>query len=359
MKVKILLIIFCSLLSPAFGDELFQYSIGSYPKNPALGCALTAQDIGKQFSAVTGKKVFRATCDAENRFGYDMTITYVAQASEPQMSTRQEAGGFGGRLGVYRSREECESNLSQEIRWFEESTGLTRFLAYCYLESDLNLTPYAAYVTGFGVAKLHPYRFEATVYGNVFSSPDWARELSEIALRAGIQVKQVTIAHDGSNKLVVRYYDSPENILFHSGYFVLPPSGPFPHMKTGNEVAQFYSYQPKETQEACLFSGEKILKTFAPEFTDKSIWFCVWDPMLFKAALYVVRVKPTISTEGENAPLYYGSFGKCEAERKDVLELYKSELKKDVLGGVCTWQSQFGTGKPDGYFARIFTRTKE
>lgn len=345
MRSLLLVLFSIWLATGASGDQLFQYGIESHPKSDA-GCARTAQDLGERFTVATGKKIFRASCDKETSDGYQISLTYPSSEEVASMSTDKEYGGLGYR-GIYVSREECEKNLRQEIEWFEKGTGLITFVAYCYRDSiTFSKTPFAAYVDGFGVAKLRPYRFETLLLGDIFApASDVTKRITELAKGAGIRVKMVAIADDGSPKLVIRYDDDPDTLIFHSGYFEVL------------ETAKFRSGQSKETQQECRLSRDEAVQAFAPEYNERATWFCTWDRQLFEARLYLARVKPKALARIEIPPLRYESFQKCEAERKEIEAYYKTELKRDVFGSLCGWESGFGTGLSDHYRVRLFIRS--
>lgn len=327
----------------ARADNLYRYELTSYPAN-STGCAATAASLGQRFSATTGKSVYQAACVQQTRLGYDISLTYRSLDELPLVSTSKEDGGFGY-LGIYRSMEDCARNLSQEVTWFRDATGLEPFLSYCFKESDINETPYAARIDAFGSASLHPYRFDALVFGALLDGTDVLDEILSAARSEGINATMTTVAHDGSENLVVRYFDPPENSLARLYYF------------SAKEFGKFYSYDTVATKNACRAELEDAKAGFATEFTTPSVWFCVWDQMLFTARLYAVRVKPERDRLFfELAPNRYETYADCHSDRDRVLEYYRRDLGKDAYAGVCSWDSTLGDGLPDAYQLQIYVR---
>lgn len=333
------------LALPVLGEELYQYQITSYPKT-LLGCMETAQWLAKNFSDSTGKKVYQVRCNKEDWKSYDIGLVYLSASALNLVSTSNERNGSLGDLGIYRSLEECNKNLPQEIEWFEKYTELSHSIAYCTESSLAGATPFFPRIDGFGIAKRYPSRYEGFISGGFLDEAGTiTREIFEKSSLAGAPVTTTTYASGGSDKLVIRFYDTPENALHQLYYF------------STAEVARFFSYSSKEALEHCHLEMSEAKKTYGQKFDAKSVWFCTWNASFFRAGLQVFRVTPFTrwAPPFETAPDYFKDFSECRANKEKIVDFYKTELGKDVVGAICTWENNFGASTGN-YQLRIFTK---
>lgn len=344
------LIIFAALLfywgtSASANNPTWQsYTLSRYPIS-VEGCKKTARVLGEQFTKVTGQEVYRASCENESKEGYEILLTYVATAPIQMVSTIQESGGLGYN-GIYRTLSDCQSSLPNESKTFMESTGLTPFVSYCFKESAISLTPYLARIDALGEAKLYPFRFEGTIFAGQI---DKSQEVLDAVLKAtkdsGIGVHQVTFAHDGSLKLVVRFYGSAKETVFHSQYFKM------------DEVARYSSLGTRNPMGACRQQLSESEKGFSSSFTQPGIWFCAWDGMLFESKLYLLRIRRQEGINAETLPDHYSTFEACDRERPSLLAWYEKAFKITPFAVVCTWKNGLATGKSNSFVMRVLTKT--
>lgn len=348
LKFKILaaLVVAGSSVSSAIDTKWHTYSLYRFPKGK-LSCAETAQDIGGKFEKATGQAIFRASCEKDSSLGYDLQVSYGSLTPVPLISTANEQGGIGY-LGLYRSIGECQAAIPKEEKSFSENTGLAPFVSYCYKESDLSKTPYTIRVDGFGAAKLLPHRFEGTVYVDSIQSAEAVLNGAvTFAKKAGIRVHQAALAHDGSLKLVIRYYLSPADVAFHSHYFRL------------DQVTRYSSLGTRKPQEVCEVQMKEAQTGFSSSYGTPGIWFCGWDGMLFDAKLYLLRVRPQEGVNTDTLPDRFSTFAECSAERAHAKSWYEKTFGVSPFSVLCSWKSGLGTGKPDAFVIKVLTKIPE
>lgn len=322
------------------------YSLFRFPKGK-LSCAETARDIGSKFEKATGQAIFRASCEKETSLGYDLQVTYGSLTPVPLVTTANEQGGLGY-LGLYGTMGECQSAIPREEKSFSDNTGLVPFVSYCYKESDLSKTPFTIRVDGFGAAKLLPHRFEGTVYVDSIQNTEAVLNGAlAFAKNAGIKVHQAVLAHDGSLKVVIRYYLSPADVAFHSHYFRL------------DQVTRYSSLGTRKPLEVCEAQMKEANSGFSSNYTTPGIWFCGWDGMLFDAKLYLLRVRPQEGVKTDTIPDRFASFAECDAERAHAKSWYEKAFGISPFAILCSWNSGLGTGKPDAFVIKVFTKLPE
>ena len=319
------------------------YSLKGYPKT-SQECAKTALEIGAKFTEVTGKPIYSAVSEKETKETCDILITYATPTPLPYVSTLNESGGLGY-LGVYRTLKECENALPRETSTFSNATKLRLLISYCFKETDITLTPYVARIDAFGEAKLYPYRFEQSVFAtSIEKTKEVLEALIESSKAAGLSVHHATFAHDGSLKLVIRFYGSPLEQGFHSEYFKL------------NEVATFTSLGTVNPLGTCHSELETLSKSFAESFTTPGVLFCSWDGLLFDSQLYLVRIRRNAGIQRDSMPPRYATFDACDHERPGVEAWYEKNLGVKPFSVLCTWSLGIATGKPDAYVIKVFTK---
>lgn len=316
------------------------YSLTGYPKSE-LGCAETARSLGEKFTKVTGQTVFRARCEKELKESYDIVIIYVTPQPVRFVSTRNELAG------PFRTMPDCLAALPNEVQLFSSATGLTPFVSYCFKELELGLKPYVARIDGWGDAKLLPLRFEQTVYAaGVDGAPEVLDAVLKAAKASGIPVHRATFDQDGSQtKLVIRFYGSGMDQIYHSQYFKM------------NEVAQYYPLETGSPLGACRSQLDESAKEFSSTFATPGIWFCASDTLMFGAKLYLIRIRRQEGIRSDMIPDRYLTFDECNREKPSVRDWYEKTLGIVPFSIVCSWKSGFGTGKPDAFVMRILTKT--
>jgi len=348
---SILILPFVLTSGLSFAEELYRYQILSYPKSLiGFGCMETAEFIAKSFSEYTGKNVYQIHCDQEDSMGYDLSLYYLSDGALDLVSTENERNGGMNDLGVYLTRKECEQHLPQEIQWFEQNTELPHLIAYCSQNLGSSQNSFFPRIDAFGASKRYPARYEGFISGRVSDETgSLIQELYKKARLAGISPISIHFASGGSSKVVIRYYDVPENFLHQLYYF------------STAETARFFSYSQKEALENCRFEMTQAKRIYGDAFNEHAVWFCGWSPSAFQASLQVFQVTPftRFTLPAELAPDKYKTFSECQADRENVIHFYQKTLKKNVIGAICTWPKSWESsfGESDYYRLRVFIKT--
>ncbi len=346
MKFIILICTAAVFSVKASAQDFQKYQLISFPKNSG-GCQNTADDLASRFSDVTKIAVFSKKCDRETRNGYDISIWFAPTSTIRIVSTGFESGGLGY-LGVYGSAEDCKANLARQIATFEEHTKLKPFVSYCYRETDINKTPYVARVDGLGIAAKHPYRFEATTFSPPLENirGQTASAILKAALSSKITATDVIFADDGAEKLVIRYYDKPENAVHRSYYF------------SNDEVATFDWQTTADPKTTCFSELAYAQKAFSLDSEILPVSYCTYDPMLFQSRLYVFRSRPKQRTFPETPSIRFQSYAECSANREKILDYYRNQLGKNPYAAVCSWDDGFLGGTRHSYLVNVYLKSE-
>lgn len=325
-------------------ENLYRYQITSYPKS-LIGCLETSQAIAQSFFEYTGKTVYRVHCDQEDSVTYGISIDYLSEVPLDLVSTTNERTGGLGDLGIYRTLDECNQNLPQEIDWFERNTELPHLIAYCSREFGTGQSSYFPRIDSFGTAKRYPARYEGFVSGPVLDHAGFiTQELFEKTELAGIAATTVHFQKNGNNQVVIRYYDLPENALHQLYYF------------STDEVARFFSYSKNGAFENCHAEMVQAKKAYGDPFNEHAVWFCTGSPSEFRSNLHVFRITPftRFAPTSELAPDQYKDFSECTTNKAKVVSFYETQLKKNVLGAICTFEDSIL--EKDHYKLRLFIK---
>ena len=103
------------------------YRVESYPKGD-ITCQAAADRVGDRVVEATGVAVYQRRCEREGKNGYDLLITYVAEAPLTVVSTFQAQETL--EQGLFATREACEAVLSEETERFRRETELPPVVAY-------------------------------------------------------------------------------------------------------------------------------------------------------------------------------------------------------------------------------------
>ncbi len=342
----ILLFLSRSTISRAEDTSWRTYSLKRLPVSEK-SCTETALELGEKFEKTVHPSVYRAICERADVEGYDVLISY-SQTSVRFVSTIEESDQFGAK-GIYSTLSQCQQALPSEVKTFTEATGLVPFISYCFKESSLNRTPFAARIDAWGDAKMYPYRFEKLIFADTIERrQEVLSSILSAAKSGGIQAHQAAFANDGSSKLVVRFYGIPTETAHHFNYFL------------ANEVARYPSWPSSGTPlEICRSQMKEAAEGFSSTYSTPGIWFCAWDSLLFNAKLYLVRIRPEEWIKTDTLPDRYSTFNECQKQIPGIRTWYEKKLAITPFAILCSWKSGLGFGKPEGFAMKVLSKTSE
>jgi len=199
----------------ATAQNLHTYQLDWYPGDDA-SCSAAATEIGARFKEITGHHVLAAACQRTFSWKLDVVIQYQAPAPVKLVSTRSE---FASSQGTFQTREACEAELENEKELFTLETGLHVVVAYCYPESSLsseNRFPFVSRVDGFGMPRVRPFVFTASLYQKPDFKADHLEDMIAASLEQIESVKNPRLRADFTGslpRLVVKYYSTRQRAL--------------------------------------------------------------------------------------------------------------------------------------------------
>jgi hypothetical protein len=100
-----------------------------------------------------------------------------------------------------------------------------------------------------------------------------------------------------------------------------------------------------DTAAQCANQAEIAKKTFSTVFPEPVVWICMWDPYLFRAQLYNLRIGVSEASvlqyipgeDGEPFNNFYKTHEECEADKAKVTPHYQKKYGSDYVGALCSW----------------------
>ena len=117
------------------------YKLPGFPKIQS-DCGALASELGDKFKAATNLEVDIALCTGESADGFNIEITYLAEAPLAVVSSWPRFHSIYS-LGRFKTRQDCEARLASDEVEFQRNTLLTPVFSFCskYDSSDKGWSP--------------------------------------------------------------------------------------------------------------------------------------------------------------------------------------------------------------------------
>lgn len=300
---------------PAFApaeQNVQQARFEHYPKEGA--CLPIAKRIGEDMARVTGVKVLRSVCEAEDESGYKIVVSY--EAAEPLQAVTTAVHRYGGSgFGAYKTPDECKAALPGEIEAFKQATGLEPVASYCFKDPLARDEAWSIRIDSFGQAQLNPDVRSALVftYPQGWTKEQFTGHIKSQLHKQGVNVRTVAWRPDSGYATVeVGYYAAERMDL------------------KFEEAAKVNTKAECETQKAEV---DRVLAGRSPEplihycgSTMIGGWELAW---MFKDAPSVKTVK---------ASEEFKSYSACMAGREKVVAYYRESMGHSVAGSLCSYE---------------------
>lgn len=335
---------FVLVTSFASAQNLYQFSIDGYPKT-SPDCKVTAQEVAQQFAKGSGVTITGVKCRKINLHSYDLQIFYSGQTESKVVSNDKWA--------IYPNLKSCEESLAKEKEFFETTTGLASVLSYCAEDTDpannadgsvrFDPTLYAVGEPRSVIRSLALNIFE----GGYLGTQKELQEILEKTKSKNLNMVQIVLQEKKVNATLWMR-------------FVLPPNqaekdlGREFHLKT--HVESIFSATTSIdldadpmiglTPEQCEHQKNYAEKTFNSKLGAPTVWFCMWDKILYHSRLYHLRIDKSDSSfarifpgkDGQPFANEYVSHEACEQDQSNVIGYYQEKLGYKEMEGLCSWK---------------------
>lgn len=311
----------CTTLSLCFAALLtagtasastFHYKVNFIPSDQG-DCHQLAKELGDEVHAQTGLPVRRAICTGSTAYGYNVLVEYEADAAYPFVSTIPSDPGVDGGGGVFGTLAACRAALPAEDARFRAATTLTPVISYCTIDPHSDL-PYAMRIDAFG----HPAAWPQVESWRVLGLPvGTTGSVIEAEIEAGLHAAGLPPSYAlykeaASDGVMVATVYSADHIVSRSidlGY--------------------------TDTDGQCLtavrdarvglqsFSGGGVLSTV-----------CSYDQILGRFHVTTLTLD-TPDLKATAAVERFASFDACYAARRTLIDHYRNDIGRPVIGGVC------------------------
>jgi hypothetical protein len=302
------------LLTSAAGAETFRARLGQIPAQNGTDCDGYAVQLGDRFAAEYQVRVVEAICDQSEfeRTTWAVAISYDAEHELPLVSTVDRYKPLSEQA-TYKTQPECDAALATEVPLFESRTALKVFTSFCVAPEYQN-DGWALAISGFGNATVKPFVVSTPYFGKIV---DMTGAAFEQMLRDGFQASGAEMVHWqvspklGYGMMSVRYYGTQK----------LPMQG--------MELSKMRS--PEE----CTAQLEDFR---AALYSYSSVGYASYCHQVFGMGREYELVWLTGSEEQHRVvtvPAEYPDFASCQAAKSAVVERYRTELRRNVVFGVC------------------------
>lgn len=333
-------------LSSFASEQLYRLNLKGYPKTHRE-CQATASAVSNEFGVKTGAKILLARCEQSRALSYDLEIQYSATKPLELVSSPS--------WPVYSNLDECQAKLNSENESFVSTTGLTPFMEYCsdYSETSTWKQPIHRYTTVFyalgapsQLNKTFPIHMD---HGQSVNADAVAREILEKTKAAGFPILNVYLDQRESEsdlwlKFILKGTEANTDL---KRKFLLKDeiqmfmTIPIPWELDMNPMVS-------ESMKSCQYQRIRAMSLFDKSFSAPVVWFCMWNPNIFRARLYHLRIKAgeegfeqfAPGEDGEPFSNDYTSNFNCEKDKARVVGYYKQKLGERVIGGLCSWETQ-------------------
>lgn len=306
---------FVGASTSAFGEAQttrFLYLLYGYPKTDR-SCHIEAKELAERFALMT-RTTASGECKSISEAAYDIAIYYEANEQLPIVTTYGDVTPID-RLHIFKSQSACEQNLSVELQYFKEKTGLEPFLAFC----DVYVTypqekSWAIRIDAFGSSSVKPFWTDSFMLGHVDGMSETGAEdlITSTYRSAGIDVRLTNLREDyqGVRQLVMLHYsERPLNIKIK-----LLASNLDSREQCQTELNQLAGIIPENTPVTTFCANNWHIQTFD--------------------VLGVVELQSWFKSR--NSAEKFERYSECAANREELLRLYRDTVGRNVLAGLCS-----------------------
>jgi hypothetical protein len=260
-------------------------------------------------------QVIKAYCkpDRDNNTQpmWQIAIDYEGDQKLPEVSTIN-IGHFDH--AGYKTSEECQANLEFEKTAYSKNTGLVPFLSYCRVPMFRDMS-WELDIIGFGTPAKSPFDVAIELFNTVrgHTRDSFVAMVSDAFRAHGLDVVHVSLTN-------------------HFPYTVMS--------------ARYYGLtriNPQETQlvnlpdeKSCPAMVNEITSTLGRSDVTNYGVYCVQDT-LTRANFGVAALLPADTNLKLTLPeTTYEDSPACEASRLSVIDHYRNDLRRQVIGGYCT-----------------------
>lgn len=290
----------------------FFYLLYGYPKTER-NCHIEARELAARFALMTGTTA-SGECKSISDAAYDIAIYYEADQQIPIVTTYEEVTPID-RLHIFKNQSACEQNLSVELQYFKEKTGLEPFLTFC----DVYVTypeeqSWAIRIDAFGESKLKPFWTDSFMLGKVDGMSETAAEdlITSTYRNAGVDVRLTNLRNDyqGLRQLAMLYYsDQPLNIKIK-----LLASNLDSREQCQAELLQLAGIVPENAPATTFCADNDHIQTFdVLGVVELGSWF-----------------------KSRNSVETFKKYSDCAASREELLRLYRDTVGRNVMAGLCS-----------------------
>lgn len=150
------LIVYCMVALGGLGVadvKTFRHVFESYPKAEG-NCQALARRLADKVSQASGISIPDAACVAQDKYGYRIELSYMAEKPIDFVSTRyRDISLYADR---YNDLKQCEDRLAGQVAIFEGATHLKSFVSYCRFEPYSNQDRWSPIIEAVGPAEREP-----------------------------------------------------------------------------------------------------------------------------------------------------------------------------------------------------------
>jgi hypothetical protein len=308
-------LIFSTLwLSSAAEADSFRVRLSEIPPQSGTDCDGYAVQLGDRFAAHYQVRLIEAICD-QNEFEkntWTIAISYEASQELPLVWTIDRLKPMSEQA-TYKSLAECEVALASESSIFESRTGLKIFTSFCVPPEREN-EGWALAISGFGNATIMPFVVSTPYFGKII---DMSLAAFDQMLREGFSATGAELVHWqvapklGYGMMSVRYYGTQK----------LPIQGmELSKMRNPEEcTSQLEDFRAALSSYSSLGYASYCHQIFGMGREFELVWLSGSEQQH--------RVV--------NAATEYPDFASCLAAKAGVVERYRTELRRNIVFGIC------------------------
>lgn len=292
----------------------YTYTFRGYPVAEGINCHQAAIALGEKWAQASGTSVLVSRCESMESSGAVVSIRYEAAEPVKPVSTIAPQSSPTAPRGIFKTKKDCEANLTEESRYFESATGLAAAIQYCFYDSLDKKTPYAVRIFGFGNPRVIPWFESGLIFGQAqgYTEQTFTEKVKANLKQLGVDVRAVAYHPNfGYGDLTVFHYsDKQQRLLVSEVVKVRTKEDCFNSLKemdgflNGTDLAPLMSY--------CAYQhvGAKY-----------EITLLNWDKE-------VLQVNHSVESFDKKET--------CEAQRPGLIDYYRITLKRPVVGALCS-----------------------
>jgi hypothetical protein len=299
------------LAQVADADEMrtFTYRL-RHLQGSAVDCHVDTQNLTRRFVQLTGLSA-TGRCEEVSSQGNTVAISYEAEQPLSVVSTIQSSNHVTT-FGQFRQASACAESLPAAKSTFEEKTGLTAFVSYCYKDPYDYDFPWITAVEGFGVPLAKPMYVGNYLFGQplAMTRDELSNAVYRGLLQLGIDINFVRIRwHNAMSEIIGFYYGAaPIDI-------------------------GVVSAARMSTPESCVEEQRHALR-FLPEATTV-LAYCEQIQVGGAAEVTILTTNETQTVVRPSIEEFV-NYEDCFQGRDALVTRYQTEYGRPVIGGLCS-----------------------